>query len=122
MAKTTVVNLRNAPYEVYIGRGSYGKRNPLGNPHPIQGGVDRSEAIRRFAVDFPISMRTDPMFAKAVESARGKVLGCFCKPSECHGDVIAIYHELGLDGVARVAKGESVTEVIGTIQNSGSPI
>lgn len=116
MNKTTVVNLRTSKYEVYIGRGAYGRRNPLGNPHPIRGDVDRTESIRRFAMDFPISMRTDQLFARAVEDARGKVLGCFCKPSECHGDVYVIYHELGLDGVTRVAKGESVTQVMRSIQ------
>lgn len=112
-----VVNLRaGSKYDVYIGRGSHGRRNMLGNPHAISYSVDRKEVIRRYAVDFPLRMRTEPDFAKAVEDARGKVLGCFCRPAECHGDVIIIYHLLGLEGVARVANGASVTTVLKSVE------
>jgi hypothetical protein len=29
--------------------------------------------------------------ARAVRELRGKVLGCYCKPKRCHGDIIAEY-------------------------------
>lgn len=106
-------------FEVYIGRSPKGRpRNPMANPYHIGSHGDRGEVIRKFAHDFPLRMRTEPDFVHAVEDARNKTLGCFCAPSECHGHVYVIYHELGLDGVARVAAGESVSTLLDEIESS----
>lgn len=78
-----VVNVdKDQKYDVYIGRGS-----TWGNPYAIGFDGDREEVIRKFSYDFG---RGFLKFTKDdVLSLRGKRLGCHCKPSSCHGDVLA---------------------------------
>ena len=83
---TTVVNKRTSQFDVYIGRGS-----PLGNPYAIGEYGDRDEVIRKYAYDFPLRYRTEAKFRQAVLECEGKRLGCFCKPKNCHGDVIVAF-------------------------------
>ncbi len=105
-AGTTIVNIANDSCEVYIGRGTEyrthmlaegikpGEEGWLGNPHPI-GWCDicseyhtRIECINKFTQDFYRKINNDPEFRKSVLSLKGKRLGCYCKPKECHGDII----------------------------------
>ncbi len=85
---TRVVNLRRAPYDIYIGRPS-----PFGNPFSHLPGTlakyrvsSRQEAIDRFRKWFT---EQPELVKRAMAELRGKTLGCFCKPASCHGDVIA---------------------------------
>lgn len=78
--KTEIVNIRNkVPHDVYIGRGSR-----WGNPFKI--GVDgtREEVIEKYKV----WILSQPPLLNEVSRLRGKVLGCWCKPKACHGDVL----------------------------------
>lgn len=91
--KTTVVNKRKEPFDVYIGRGSI-----FGNPmwigehiHQKPDPVTREEAIAWFKEYFYARLKIDHEYRKQVEALKGKRLGCFCKPKACHGDVIAEY-------------------------------
>lgn len=92
---TTVVNIRNAECDVYIGRGS-----KWGNPFPMFHENQRTEVIEayeRYARD-----RFTPDELKVLV---GKVLGCYCKPKACHGDILVkLINEYGLedDGWTRV--------------------
>ena len=105
-SETRVVNLTKDTYDEYIGRGTEyhthmlsegikpGEEGWLGNPHPI-GWCDicreyhtREECILKFKQDFYMKINSDPEFKKAVLSLKGKRLGCYCKPKQCHGDVI----------------------------------
>lgn len=72
---TTVVNIRFARYDVYIGRPSaFG--NPFRGPFAIEG-------YREW-------LRGQPTLITQIRAElRGKILGCWCKPKPCHGDVIA---------------------------------
>lgn len=85
---TTVVNKRKSEFDVYIGRGSL-----FGNPHPIgwcstcRRSHDRNDCLRMYRHDFEYAIR-DKKWRDEVEKLRDKVLGCFCKPQACHGDVI----------------------------------
>jgi hypothetical protein len=89
--KTRVVNRRKEPFDVYIGRPS-----PWGNPFSHvshMGGTlakfnvaNRAEAIARFREWF---LAQPELVERARRELRGKVLGCWCKPATCHGDVIA---------------------------------
>lgn len=79
---TTVVNKRKQKYDVYIGRGS-----PFGNPFIIGRDGNRAEVIRKYR-DYFYKRIEDSEFRDRVLSLKGKVLGCFCKPLPCHGDVI----------------------------------
>jgi hypothetical protein len=46
----------------------------------------REEAIERFREWF---LSQPELVARARKELRGKVLGCWCNPFPCHGDVIA---------------------------------
>jgi hypothetical protein len=85
--KTRVVNLRNEPYDVYIGRGSkWG--NPFSHiPSKVSGVIyvgSREEAISRYAA----YIRENPSLMNSLVELKGKRLGCYCKPLPCHGDIL----------------------------------
>ena len=75
---TTVVNKYRNSYDVYIGRGS-----KWGNPFVIGQDGSRDEVIEKYR-EWII---TQPQI-NDIEELRGKRLGCFCKPSRCHGDIL----------------------------------
>ena len=84
---TRVVNRRKEPFDVYIGRPS-----PWGNPFSHMDGTlakfkvaNRVEAIARFREWF---LGQPVLVARAQRELKGKVLGCWCKPDDCHGDVL----------------------------------
>jgi hypothetical protein len=88
--KTTVVNVKLAPYDVYIGRAnrSYGlAASPFGNPFiPGRDGTPQEclALYREHVTSTPALMRLLP-------SLKGKRLGCWCKKTgsePCHGDVL----------------------------------
>lgn len=84
-----VVNLyRDRNYEVYIGRDGHGQSGYFGNP--FSKGT-REENIKMYTAYFKARLKTDPIFKKKIHELKGKVLGCFCKPLACHGDVIVDY-------------------------------
>ena len=80
--ETKIVNKRAESYDVYIGRGSI-----FGNPYEIGRDGTRVEVIARYKTWFDFCIK-DGTFRDAVLSLKGKTLGCFCKPSACHGDII----------------------------------
>jgi hypothetical protein len=84
---TRVVHCKREPYDVYIGRPSkWG--NPLSHL-PGKGDVQvatREEAVAGY--ELWLQERPDLVAAAKVE-LRGKVLGCWCSPKACHGDVLA---------------------------------
>ena len=86
---TIVVNLRKEPYDVYIGRGNkYNHKGMFGNPYS-EG--TREQNIALFKEYFYERIFNDKEFEKRVLELKDKVLGCFCKPLPCHGDIIAEY-------------------------------
>lgn len=84
--QTIVVNKRNSSFDVYIGRPSI-----FGNPFVIGMDGDRKQVIAKFRRYFFHRIESDPVYKKAVLGLRGKILGCFCAPLPCHGDVYAEY-------------------------------
>ena len=90
MNETTVVNLYAEPYDVYIGRKRKGGTN-LGNPFEIGKDGTRTEVIEKYKSYFYERLGQEPAFKREIEALQGKRLGCFCKPSACHGDVIKEY-------------------------------
>lgn len=85
--KTTVVNIRHTKeYDVYIGRPS-----PEGNPFRIGPDGTRDEVMEKYEKYFFERLEKDPIFRKQIHALAGKVLGCYCKPYRCHGDIIADY-------------------------------
>jgi len=90
---TRVVNRRTGePYDLMVDRTSF-----WGNPFHV--GVDgtRSEVIAKYRA--MVLSRPD-MLARLPE-LRGKVLGCWCKPRQCHADVLAeLANGLQINGLA----------------------
>lgn len=79
MNKTRVVNVKDEPYDVFIGRTSL-----WGNPYKIGRDGTRSEVIEKY---YWYIKENDYLLKKTLE-LKGKVLGCYCKPKPCHGDVL----------------------------------
>ena len=83
--KTTVVNIKKEKCDVYIGRGSI-----FGNPYEIGKDGTREEVIERYRIWFGHLLKSS-WFRDTLDSMRGAVLGCYCKPKKCHGTVILKY-------------------------------
>ena len=79
MQKCKVVNLRKEKYDLYIGRGS-----KWGNKFVIGKDGDREEVIRKYRE----GIMNERELLSSLHELKGKVLGCFCKPKACHGDVL----------------------------------
>lgn len=78
---TTVVNVRSADYDIYIGR-----PGPLGNPFRIGQHGTREEVIRLHMQYARDRILHDPEYKRIVAACYGKRLGCYCSPLPCHGD------------------------------------
>jgi len=92
MSETRVINIRTgAAYDIYIGRavprkglaGSY-----WGNPFksPKDGTVE--QCIEKYRAMLRKDFLYNPHLRLDLESMRGKILACWCKPGPCHGDVL----------------------------------
>lgn len=86
--KSLVVHCKKANYDVYIGRPSVWG-NPFSHLDDTLANYkveSRSEAILKYRE----WLLTQPrLLEKARKELRGKVLGCWCKPLPCHGDVLS---------------------------------
>jgi hypothetical protein len=78
--RTRVVNIRHEACEVRIDRST-----PWGNPFRIGRDGNREEVIRKYREHLE---RNPELVERARVELRGKVLGCWCKPEACHGDVL----------------------------------
>lgn len=85
---TTLVNLNKEPYDVYIGRGSkWGcpftviKDRPTLAKEIVE---TKEEALSKYK-EYVLS---SPELMESLDELEGKVLGCFCKPEKCHGDIL----------------------------------
>ena len=74
-----VVHCKKAPYDVYIGRPS-----KWGNPFEIGRDGIRGEVIEKYRK----WILTQPELLAALPELKGKVLGCWCAPLPCHGEVL----------------------------------
>jgi len=94
--KTTVVNLRKSSYDIYIGRPGHGQSGYFGNPVKIDQvcefcgelHCEGASTLVCFRAYFECRVESDHEFRKNVLGLKGKMLGCFCKPKACHGDII----------------------------------
>jgi hypothetical protein len=77
---TTVVHCKKSSYDIYIGR-----PNKWGNPFVIGRDGTRSQVIDKYRQ----WLMSQPHLLEQVHTLKGKVLGCWCSPHPCHGDVLA---------------------------------
>ena len=82
---TKVVHCKCAEFDVYIGRPS-----KWGNPYSIGKDGDRTEVIDKYKEH----LRNHPnLIEDARSELKGKILGCWCAPQLCHGDILAFVAE-----------------------------
>lgn len=87
MSETTVVNVRRAGCDVYIGRPSV-----WGNPFshlPVSRAEVVTETREEAIAMYEEWIKTQPDLLARLPELKGKVLGCWCKPKPCHGDILA---------------------------------
>lgn len=91
---TRVVHCKKDPYDVYIGRPS-----KWGNPFTHLMGKTRAEiqvesreeSIKAYGEWLQGAREVPgrkPPTREEVKSLYGKILGCWCKPLPCHGDIL----------------------------------
>ncbi len=76
---TKVVNCYRESFDVYIGR-----PGKWGNPFKIGPNGTREEVIAKYRA----WVVQQPELMGSLYKLEGKVLGCYCKPLACHGDVL----------------------------------
>lgn len=76
-----VVHCKKDKYDVYIGR-----PGPWGNPFEIGKDGDREEVVQKYAEWL---LAQPELVEKAKQELKGKVLGCWCAPKLCHGNILA---------------------------------
>jgi hypothetical protein len=84
---TKVVHCKKAKYDVYIGRPSI-----WGNPFSHKVGTlakfqadSRDDAVAKYKE----YILTQPELLTRLPELKDKILGCWCKPKSCHGDILA---------------------------------
>lgn len=90
--RNLVVHCKHSPYDVYIGRASKsapkGASGEWGNPFAMK---NKSSAERtRVCEAYKAWILSQPeLIAKAKRDLKGKSLGCYCSPLDCHGHILA---------------------------------
>lgn len=83
----SVVHCKKEHYDVYIGRPS-----KWGNPFIIGKDGTREEVIKKYLDWIKGSKifcdKMPPKISEIENELRGKVLGCWCSPNPCHGDIL----------------------------------
>jgi hypothetical protein len=83
-----VVHCKKEKYDVYIGRAvprSGLKASVWGNPFVLGKDGTREEIMVKYRAWL---MGNEELLARLPE-LRGKVLGCWCAPLACHGDILS---------------------------------
>ena len=75
-----VVHCKKSKYDVYCGRPS-----KWGNPFEIGKHGSRREVIEKYRK----YILENKELLKDLGELRGKILGCWCAPKECHCDILA---------------------------------
>lgn len=84
-----VVNIHHKqPYDIYIGRPGKGQSSKWGNPFVIGKDGTRGEVIAKYQQYLVDGYNSGKFTREDFLALDGKVLGCFCKPQPCHGDIL----------------------------------
>lgn len=73
------MHCKRAKYDVYVGR-----PGKWGNPFILGKDGTREEVLIKY--EAWLVQQTDLL--KDLKELRGKVLGCWCSPKSCHGDIL----------------------------------
>ena len=83
---TKIVHCKKEKYDIYIGRPS-----KWGNPFSIGKDGTRKEVIQKYK-EYILGK---PDLLDSLHELKDKVLGCWCKPKACHGDILIELIERG---------------------------
>lgn len=80
-----VVHCRKEKYDIYIGRPS-----KWGNPYSHKDGTKAEFVVktRKESIEKYEEYIRQSRLMKDIDELEGKILGCWCKPKSCHGDVL----------------------------------
>jgi hypothetical protein len=90
--KPSVVHCKRERYDIYVGRGRdprSGEPGRWGNPFRIDRDGDRDEVIARYRRWLRSEIKAGRISLPELAALHGKVLGCWCAPRACHGEVLA---------------------------------
>lgn len=79
MEVKNIVHCKRDPYDVYIGRPS-----KWGNPFHLCEDETRGATLEKYRK----WILGQPQLLDALHELDGKVLGCWCAPNPCHGDIL----------------------------------
>jgi len=87
---TSVVNVYKDVFDVYIGRASkrFGPASKFANPFWMENEGKREEVIEKFRSWLWQEIKEGRITKEELLKLDGKRLGCYCKPKNCHGDII----------------------------------
>lgn len=83
-----VVHCKKSKYDVYIGRAvprSGLKASVWGNPFIIGKDGSRDEVMKKYRA----WLLSNPELLSQLPALKGKILGCWCAPEACHGEILA---------------------------------
>jgi hypothetical protein len=85
-ARTRVVHCLKSAFDIYIGRrwGEFKEDSIWHNPFHLGKDGSRAEVIAKYRA----YILGRPDLLALLPTLKGKVLGCWCHPQECHGDVL----------------------------------
>lgn len=86
--RTRLINIRTSDEGnyVYIGRPS-----KFGNPYIVGKDGNRETVCKLYEYWFEKRIQESEVFKQDVENLKGKTLGCYCLPKQCHGQTIIRY-------------------------------
>jgi hypothetical protein len=85
---TSIVNLKYDTYDVYIGRGSiwgnpFSHKNDTKALFKVKSRKDALNCYKEWILNGEGQFLLDHL-----NDIEGKILGCYCKPMNCHGDIL----------------------------------
>lgn len=92
MKKKMLVHCQHDDYEVYIGRGRdprSGEAGRWGNPFRIGEDGTRDEVLGKYRLWICKEVEAGRIELSDLAALHGKVLGCWCAPERCHGEILA---------------------------------
>lgn len=81
-----VVHCKQERYDILIDR-----RTKWGNPFVIDKDNNRKEVLKKYR-NWIVKQKT---LLSDLKELKGKILGCWCKPKDCHGDILKELIEKG---------------------------
>jgi len=75
-----IVHCKKSKYDIYIGRPS-----KWGNPFIIGKDGTREEVIQKYK---NYILNNPKLLEDAKRELKGKILGCWCAPQHCHGEIL----------------------------------